>query len=105
VLTALLRIGGWLLVIAGLACMVLIATGAADTWLEENWTCATGGGPNGGIARERNCGWLEAEWSALVLSGAAAFGGLIILVIASVRSDPQSERQPMTIDLSRLRRK
>ena len=103
-MNALLRIVGWLLVLAGLVLMVAIAVGALDGWLDEHWTCSSGGGPNGGIARERECGWLEAEWSALVLSGAIALGGFVMLVVASVRSGP-SERAPMTIDLSRLRRK
>jgi hypothetical protein len=79
--TLLLRVVGWLMILAGIALMILIASGAADGWLEENWTCSTGRG----IPRETECGFLEAEWSAFVLAGAIALVGLVVAALASAR--------------------
>ena len=101
-LNALLKIVGLLMVAAGLVLMVLIGTGVLDSWLEENWTCATG---SGGSSKRRQCNWLEAEWSALVLSGAIAFGGLLVYLIPAIRSAEKAEQErTVTIDLSRFRR-
>jgi hypothetical protein len=79
--------------------MVLIASGGADTWLEENWTCSTGRG----IRRETECGWLQAEWSAFVLAGAIALVGLVVAALASAR-DTRPAKPALTLDLRFIRR-
>ncbi len=91
---------GLLMMLVGFVCAVLVLTGVASDWLRENWTCATGRG----IPRERDCGWLEAHWSALVLSGALVLGGFIVSLIPAIRGAEQRQAAA-TVDLSALRRR
>ena len=101
-MATLLKTVGVAMMLAGLVLIVIIGSGAADSWLEENWTCATS---SGGSSKPRQCNWLEAEWSALVLSGVISLVGFIVYLIPAIRSVESAEQErTVTVDLSRFRR-
>ena len=96
----LLRVLGALLLLGGLVLILIVLSGAADTWLDEHWTCASGRG----IPRERPCAWYEAKWSALVLSAGVSLAGLVIALIPTMRHGEPGPKALATIDLSFIRR-
>ena len=93
----LVRTGGWILLLAAFAVFATLATGIANDWILENWTCGDGRG------RSRECGQFESLWSAWVLDFAAMFGGFLMVVLSG---KPRPAGEPVaTIDLSRFRQR